>query len=82
MRFAPWNENSRACSNFDFVRTHLDPQSAFENVPRLVVTMMKMPRRDQAPCSGRAAGIAPLGDYKGIINGTDDVAGKQRSNNR
>src|SRR5467141_966554 len=75
VRRCVWHENSRACAGFDYFRANANAQSTLQHVPRFIVIAMKMRRGDEAGRAWRTAGVAPLGDHKGIIARTDDTAG-------
>jgi hypothetical protein len=58
--------------------TDLNVQSTFQHVPSLIVTTMKMPRRDEPRRAWWTAWVPPLGDHKCIVDRADDLSGKQR----
>ena len=82
MDFAARDEYSRARTRLDFVRTDLNPQEAFENIPGLVVTVVNVARSDEPRWSRRAARIPPLGDHECIVDCANDLSREQWSNDR
>jgi hypothetical protein len=67
--------NSCTCACFDYFRANANAQSALQHVPRFIIAPMKMRRSDETGRAWGTAGVAPLGDHKGIIGRTDDPAG-------
>lgn len=75
---AAGNEDGRASTSFNDIAADLDVEDSFEDIPGLVIVVMEMARSDEAWRSRRAAGIAPFGDDKALVGGTDDVTGERR----
>jgi hypothetical protein len=65
-----------------FILSHQNAQRTFEDIPRFIVSMVNMQRRDKPGRSGGAAVVASLDDNKLIVDGTKNVSGKRWSDHR
>jgi hypothetical protein len=82
VRRSPWYEYARARAGLDFIVAYLHLQGTFEDIPRLIVTVVHMKRGNQASRAWRAASIAPLGDHESIVDRTHDLPRERRRNER
>jgi hypothetical protein len=79
---ASGNEDGRAGPSFDDIVADLDVEDSFKDIPGFVILVMQMTGSDKAGRSRRAAGIAPFGDDKTLVGGTDDVTCERRDDER
>jgi hypothetical protein len=76
------HEHTRSCPCLNLILFDRNSQVPSEDIPHLIIMMMKVPRCNESRRSRRAAGVPPLGHNKSIVDGTKNVPRQWRSDHR
>src|SRR5437868_10862656 len=76
VRSFPWHKHTGAGLRLNYLLTHLDAHSAFQYVPRLIVSVVHMRRSNQPPLAHGTTGIPPFRNHKTIRAGAERVSRK------
>ncbi len=70
------HKHGRTCPDFNLILANQHSQNSFEHIPRLIVAMMNVQRRNEPRRPRRSTFISPLCHHKGIGAGAKNLAGK------
>jgi hypothetical protein len=62
------NKYARSLAGLNFILTNLNAQDSLKNVPRFIVVVVEVKRRDKTRRSWRPTSILPFGDHESIVD--------------